>query len=334
MSRAPFRISFFGGGSDYPAWFRQRPGAVLSAAIDKYIYISCRYLPPFLGVKHRIVWRHVELVDSIAEILHPAVRDGLRYLEFDDSRGIELHYQGDLPARSGMGSSSSFVVALLQTLNSLRGRDLEKKQLAEMAIDLEQSFMKETVGSQDQVAAAYGGLNIIRFHEDGSFDVEPIHLTVERERDLVGRLMLFFPGRSRIASDIAKSVTENLVHQSKTVDRMVAMVDEGSKILMHGDIDDFGRLLHETWQLKRSLSNRVSSDDIDDIYARARQAGALGGKLLGAGGAGFVLLYVDPVRQNAVREALMPQCINVPFEFDNQGSCIIYRASGAQDYRW
>lgn len=334
ISRAPFRISFFGGGSDYPVWFRREGGAVLSAAIDKYIYISCRYLPPFLGIRHRIVWRHVELIDSIAEILHPAIREGLRYLKFDDSRGIELHYQGDLPARSGMGSSSSFVVALLQTLNSLRGRTLDKRELAAMAIDLEQNFMQETVGSQDQIAAAYGGLNVVQFCTNGSFEVEPLNLPQEREHALLSRLMLFFPGRSRMGTDVAKSVTENLADQSKTVRRMVAMVQEGSKILKAGNMSDFGPLLDEAWHLKRSLSTRVSSDDIDDIYARARKAGALGGKLLGAGGTGFVLLYVEPEQQKSVRDALTPQCTYVPFKFDHQGSCIIYRADAAQDYEW
>src|SRR5262245_52642143 len=176
MCRAPFRISFFGGGSDYPAWFEHEPGAVLSTTIDKYIYITCRYLPPFLGTKHRVVWRHVEQVDSIAEILHPAVREGLRYLEFDDRLGVELHYQGDLPSRSGMGSSSTFVVALLQALTALRGLEADRQRLVEMAIEVEQDRLHETVGCQDQVAAAFGGLNIIKFQKDGCFSVDPIGL--------------------------------------------------------------------------------------------------------------------------------------------------------------
>lgn len=334
ISRAPFRISFFGGGSDYPDWFRGEPGAVLSTTIDKYIYISCRYLPPFLGIRHRIVWRHVELIDSIAEILHPAVREGLRYLDFDDSRGIELHYQGDLPARSGMGSSSSFVVGLLHALTCLRGIEVDKRKLAEMAIDLEQVRMQETVGSQDQVAAAFGGLNTIRFRQDGSFDVSPLSLSADRERELLARLMLFFPGRSRMSTEVASSVTKNLASRAGNVRRMVAMVDQGAAILRDGDIDDFGRLLHDAWELKRGLSDRVSSPEIEDIYARARAAGALGGKLLGAGGTGFVLLYAPPERQQAVRAALTPQCLHVPFAFDRDGSCIIYKADGAQDWPW
>jgi D-glycero-alpha-D-manno-heptose-7-phosphate kinase len=333
ITRTPFRISFFGGGSDYPEWLDHEPGAVLSTAIDKYVYLTCRYLPPFLGIRHRVVWRHVELIDSISEILHPAVREGLRYLEFDDSRGIELHYQGDLPARSGMGSSSSFAVGLIQALLCLRGRPADKRKLAEMAIELEQNRMKDTVGSQDQVAVAHGGLNTIRFKCGGSFEVNALDLPKARENELVQRLMLFFPGRSRLASEVACTVTQNLVKRSDSVRHMVAMVDEGEKILRGGDLDDFGRLLHESWLIKRSLSNRVSSPQIDDIYATARQAGAIGGKLLGAGGAGFVLLYAPPDRRKAISSALQG-CIDVPFAIDHDGSSIIYQAAGAQNYPW
>jgi D-glycero-alpha-D-manno-heptose-7-phosphate kinase len=333
MCRAPFRVSFFGGGSDYPEWYRQEPGAVLSTAIDKYIYISCRYLPPFLGTKHRVVWRHVEQVDSIAEILHPAVREGLRYLKFDDRLGIELHYQGDLPSRSGMGSSSTFVVALLQALTCLRGIEADHQKLAEMAIELEQVRMKEAVGSQDQVAAAFGGLNVIKFHPDGRFDVHPIRLGTQRERDLVGNLMLFFPGRSRFSSDAATSIAQNVHKRSNSVRRMVAMVEEGVEILRRGDLLDFGLLLHEAWEMKRGLSDLVSSQEINDLYDRARQAGAIGGKLLGAGSTGFLLLYVPPERQGAVMAALTPQCINVPFALDHEGASVIYQSNGHQPFQ-
>jgi D-glycero-alpha-D-manno-heptose-7-phosphate kinase len=332
IARAPFRVSFFGGGSDYPAWSQREPGAVLSTAIDKYVYISCRYLPPFLGIRHRVVWRHVELIDTIAEILHPAIREGLRYLGFDDARGIELHYQGDLPARSGVGSSSSFAVGLIQALMSLRGQEIEKKKLAEMAIELEQVRMKDVVGSQDQVAAAYGGLNIIRFH-CGKFDVQPLGLPEERGRDLLQRLMLFFPGRSRLSTQAADAISRNVAARSDHIRRMVSMVDEGAKILLHGNLDDFGCLLDEGWQLKRELSDQVSSPHVDALYTCAREAGAIGGKLLGAGGTGFMLLFVPPDRREAIREAL-PGCIEVPFAFDHDGSCIIYRSDNAQDYPW
>jgi D-glycero-alpha-D-manno-heptose-7-phosphate kinase len=333
IARAPFRVSFFGGGSDYPAWFCREPGAVLSTAIDKYAYISCRYLPPFLGIRHRVVWRHVELIDSIAEILHPAIREGLRYLGFDDTRGIELHYQGDLPARSGVGSSSSFAVGLIQALMCLRGREVDKHKLAEMAIELEQVRMKDTVGCQDQVAAAYGGINIIKFNCGGTFDVNPLGLPKSRERELLQRLMLFFPGRSRLSSQVADSITRNLSARSDNIRRMVAMVDEGARILLGGHLDDFGRLLHEAWDLKRGLSEQVSSPHIDSLYARAREAGAIGGKLLGAGSTGFVLLYAPPERHEAISAALQG-CIEVPFALDHQGSRIIYKSDSAEDYPW
>ena len=333
MCRAPFRVSFFGGGSDYPEWFKEEPGAVLSTSIDKYIYINCRYLPPFLGTKHRVVWRHVEQVDSIAEILHPAVREGLRYLRFDDSLGIELHYQGDLPSRSGMGSSSTFVVALLRALTCLRGIEADHQKLAEMAIELEQGWMKEVVGCQDQVAAAFGGLNIINFRQNGRFDVNPIRVSTQREGEFVAHLMLFFPGRSRFSSDAAISVTQSLSRRSNSVRRMVAMVEEGTEILRHGDLNDFGHLLHEAWELKRGLSDKISSHEIDDLYERARQEGAIGGKLLGAGSTGFILLFVPRECQPAVLAALTPQCINVPFALDHEGASVIYQANGPRPYQ-
>lgn len=328
VCRAPYRVSFFGGGSDYPAWLEHEPGAVLSTAIDKYVYITCRYLPPFLGTKHRVVWRHVEQVDSIAEILHPAVREGLRFLKYDDSLGIELHYQGDLPSQSGMGSSSSFVVALMQALTCLRGDAVDQRTLAELAIELEQSRMNETVGSQDQIAAAFGGLNVIMFRKGGAFDVHPILLPVTRQREFFSRLMLFFPGRKRLSSGIAETVVKNLRDRGNSIRRMVGMVGEGTEILRHGSLDDFGLLLHEAWELKRSLSDAVSSDEIDELYRRGREAGAIGGKLLGAGGTGFFLLYVPLDRQDAVRNALTPQCIHVPFAMDSEGASVIYKASG------
>jgi D-glycero-alpha-D-manno-heptose-7-phosphate kinase len=327
VCRAPFRVSFFGGGSDYPQWFREEPGAVLSTSIDKYIYISCRYLPPFLGTKHRVVWRHVEQVESIAEILHPAVREGLRYLQFDDSLGIELHYQGDLPSRSGMGSSSTFVVALLRALTCLRGIEADHQKLAEMAIELEQVRMKEIVGCQDQVAAAFGGLNAINFRPNGRFDVNPIRMSTQRERELVAHLMLFFPGRSRFSSAAAASMTESISRRSASLRRMVAMVADGIEILRHGDLNDFGQLLHEGWVLKRGLSDKISSAEIDDLYERARREGATGGKLLGAGSTGFILFFVPPERQPAVLAALSPQCINVPFDLDHEGATVIYQAN-------
>jgi D-glycero-alpha-D-manno-heptose-7-phosphate kinase len=318
--RAPFRVSFFGGGSDYPEWLKNEPGAVLSAAINKYTYIACRYLPRILGVKYRILSGSVELSNSIP---HPVIRQALLSLDFDDILGLELYYQSDLPTRSGIGSSSSFVVAVLHALSCLRGRELGKRAMAEMAIDLEQNYMDNSAGSQDQVAAAYGGLNIIRFGTDGTFDVSRVSLAAERECELIRRLMLFHPGRARIGCNVAASVAKNVNNRAVNIRKMVAMVDEGAGVLRTGNLDDFGRLLHEAWVQKRALSDRVSSQHIDDLYDRARRAGALGGKLLGAGETGFVLFYVPPDAQAAVRAALAPECYQVLFAIDHQGSRII-----------
>jgi len=232
-----------------------------------------------------------------------------------------------------MGASSTFVVAMLRALTALRGLEVDHQRLAEMAIELEQVRMKETVGSQDQVAAAFGGLNVIKFHQDGRFDVHPIRLGTQRERDLLANLMLFFPGRSRFSSDAAISVTQNLTKRSNSVRRMVAMVEEGVEILRRGDLLDFGLLLHEAWEMKRGLSDQVSSHEIDDLYDRARRVGAVGGKLLGAGGTGFILLFVPQERQQAVMAALTPQCINVPFALDHEGASVIYHSNGHSPYQ-
>jgi D-glycero-alpha-D-manno-heptose-7-phosphate kinase len=322
VSRTPFRISFFGGGTDYPAWYRQHGGAVLSAAIDKYCYISCRRLPQFFGCRHRIVWSHIETVNSIAEILHPCVRVGLQMLGHDDADGIELHHEGDLPARTGIGSSSSFAVGMINAMSHLRGTPLSRRALALTAIDLEQNWLKEHVGSQDQVAAAYGGLNVIRFRVDGSIAVERLRLPEGALALLESRLLLFFTGSTRLSSDLARRLIDNFADKAAHLRRMAAMVDQAAALLTAGALDDFGRLLHETWALKRQLTDSISNPMTDDIYAAARAAGALGGKLLGAGGAGFMLFYVPDARQASVRDALrhLP-C--VPIRVDHAGSTIL-----------
>jgi D-glycero-alpha-D-manno-heptose-7-phosphate kinase len=331
LSRTPFRISFFGGGSDYPAWLERSGGAILSTTIDKYIYLSCRYLPPFFGIRHRIVWRHVELVDTISEILHPAVREGLRYLKFDDSRGLEIHYQADLPARTGMGSSSSFVVGLMAGLKALQQKQASRKDLALLAIDLEQNTMGDIVGSQDQIAAAYGGFNRIEFMKGGGFDVAPVGLSADREAEFTARLMLFYIGSNRFSSDIARSVVAGMDANQAKIERMVALVDEAIDAIKSGDLDDVGHMLHETWTLKRGLSDQVSTSTVDEIYDTARAAGALGGKLLGAGGTGFMLFYVPHEFQTTVREAITPHCMEVPFRFDKTGSTIIHQSEQAAE---
>jgi len=322
-SRTPFRISFFGGGTDYPQWYRQEGGAVLSTTIDKYCYISGRWLPPFFPTSYRIVWSHIETVSTIGDILHPAIRNGLRMFNFPDNPGLELHHQGDLPARTGVGSSSAFAVGLIRILTALRGETIDKEPLFHKAIALEQDWIKDAVGSQDQVATAMGGLNVIRFARDGAIAVERLRLAETRRAALESRLMLIYTGLSRAGPELAQRIIDNLPHRTANLHRMLRMVDDAVTVLEgDGDLDDFGRMLDETWQLKRSLSEHISNDRIDSIYTAARQAGALGGKLLGAGSSGFLLFYVPPEHQDAVRRATHP-LLEVPFRFDTEGSVMM-----------
>lgn len=322
ISRTPFRISFFGGGTDYPAWFAEHGGAVLSTSFDKYCYITCRYLPPFFDHKYRVSYSRLEHVRSIDELAHPAIRAVL--CDFDDEKGLEIHCDADLPARSGLGSSSSFVVGLLHSMSGLEGRRVSQKWLAEEAIRYEQVVLKETVGSQDQIAAAFGGLNIIHFKRDGSFMVDPLILPSSRRAELESHLMLFFTGFARIASQVAKSQIDNMDNRVTELTKMRSMVDDGVDILAsEKDISAFGELLHHAWTYKRSLSDQVSNPDIDSIYAKAREAGAIGGKLLGAGGGGFILFFVKPDRREALRRTLS-HLIHVPFHFESNGSQVIY----------
>ena len=328
ITRTPFRISFFGGGTDYPPWFREYGGSVLATTIDKYCYISCRKLPQFFEHKHRIVYSRIENVSSISEIEHPAVRAVMAWKEVSD--GIEIHHDGDLPARSGLGSSSSFTVGLIHALWAMDGKRSSKKQLAASAIHVEQNVIGENVGSQDQISAAYGGFNRVDFHRDDTFTVEPVIFLEGRKSLLESHLMLCFTGFSRIASEIAKSKIDNIKSRERELFKMHEMVGEGIDILqdLNRPIDDFGRLLHEGWQYKRSLSDKVSSPAIDQIYETAIKAGAIGGKILGAGGGGFLLLFAHPEKQQTIRGAL-PNLIHVPFKFENSGTrVVLYEPNG------
>ena len=328
ITRTPFRISFFGGGTDYPGWFRRHGGAVLSTTIDKYCYISCRFLPPFFEHRHRIVYSKIENVRDIREIEHPAVRAVLDWMRWE--RGLEVHHDGDLPARSGLGSSSSFTVGLIHALNALLGRYVSKDELANQAIHVEQEVIGESVGSQDQVAAAFGGFNHVRFRHDGGFEVAPIILPRERQAELHRHLMLCFTGLSRYASEVAKSTIANLAAREAELQRMGQMVDEAIRVLAtpSAPIAEFGRLLDEAWRHKRRLSDRVTTDEIDQLYETARSAGALGGKLMGAGGGGFMLLFVPPEAQAKVR-ARLAKLVHVPFEFESGGSkVVLYQPNG------
>jgi D-glycero-alpha-D-manno-heptose-7-phosphate kinase len=329
ITRTPFRISFFGGGTDYPGWSRQHGGAVLATTIDKYCYISCRYLPPFFDKKYRVVYSQIENCSSINEIKHPAVREGLRYLSIN--RGVAIHHDGDLPARSGMGSSSSFMVGLLHGLYALKGHMPTKDQLAKKSILIEQEILCENVGSQDQVSAAYGGLNHIIFQPNGNISVHPLTITQKKIAELNSHLMLFYTGIKRTASEIASSYVDNLDGKKAYFQTMKDLVKEGISVLSDSrPINDFGKLLHEAWKAKKCLSPLVSNFEVEQIYAQAVSAGALGGKLLGAGGGGFILFFAEPSVQVAVKDALST-FIHVPFEFEHSGSQVIFY-SHEQDY--
>lgn len=323
ITKTPLRISFFGGGTDYPTWVREHGGAVLSTSINKYSYLYVQRLEPFFPYKTKVVWSRIEEVNGVDEIVHPSVRETLRFMNCNE--GLSVHYNGDLPARSGMGSSSSFTVGLLHALYGLRGETPDKQKLAKEAIHVEQNCIKENVGSQDQVASAFGGFNKIEFQKDGGFVVTPVSIDSRRLEDLQKHMMLFFTGFSRFASDIAAHQIKSIPEKTKELHAMRDMVDEATLILKKdGDwMGDFGRLLHASWELKRGLSSEISNADIDGFYNRARKAGALGGKLLGAGGGGFLLVYARPEDQEKVKIALA-SLLHVPFAFENGGSQIIY----------
>lgn len=328
VTRTPFRVSFFGGGTDYPPWFRENGGAVLATTIDKYCYISIRNLPPFFEHKHRIVYSRIENVCEIAEIEHPAVRAVFDWANVKN--GLEIHHDGDLPARSGLGSSSSFTVGLIHALAALEGRISSKEQLASDAIHIEQNIIKENVGSQDQISAAFGGFNRIEFFRNDSYDVSPIILPTKRMVELQDHLMLCFTGFSRIASEVARSKIANLKNKEVELKCMREMVDEAIDLLQNSSIpiEDFGGLLDMSWKFKRSLSDRVSTPEIDIIYETAIRAGAIGGKILGAGGGGFLLLFAKPEMHTTIREALKG-LVHVPFKFENSGSrVVLYQPNG------
>src|SRR5271165_5632323 len=330
ICRTPYRISFFGGGTDYPSWYHKHGGAVLAATIDKYCYLTCRYLPPFFEHRIRLVYRKIETCKTIEDIAHPVVRETLKHLQFE--RGLELHHDGDLPARSGMGSSSAFSVGLLHALHALSGRLRTKMQLALESIHIEQDIVGETVGSQDQVMAAFGGLRYVQFHTDGKVTADPLPLPHLRLAHLHSHLMLFYTGIPRNASDVARTYVHKLEARRRQLESMRRMVEESVDILVSGlDLAPFGQLMHEAWQLKRSLSAHVSTPQIDGLYERARRAGALGGKLTGAGGGGFLLLFVPPEKKSSVRKALAP-LLEVPFHFESAGSQIIFYEPGV-DYQ-
>lgn len=318
--RAPYRVSFFGGGTDYPVYFNENGGAVLSTTINKYCYLNVKWLRGFRGDKFRVVWSHIERVNEVEEILHPCVRGALQMLNVD--RGIEIIHTGDLPARAGMGSSSAFAVALIGAIHALRDETTTPLMLAKEATHLEQQIIGDIVGCQDQIAAAFGGFNHIEFPGNGR--VAEVHSigSVSHIEALNKRLMLFYTGTTRLAQRIAKRVVYNAPARPATLRRMHVLVGEAKHELLNGSLHKFGALLHETWELKKLLAKGISCPSIDAYYDTGREAGAVGGKLLGAGGRGFLLFYVEPEYQDAVREAL--PLIEVPFQFENGGFQVVY----------
>jgi len=325
ISRTPFRISFFGGGTDYPAWYEKNGGAVLSTTIDKYCYITTRYFPPFFKHKHHLRWRLHEEANEVNAIQHPSVRESLRFLNIE--KGIEMMYAGDLPSMSGVGSSSAFTVGFLNSLYALQGKMVPKKQLALDAIHVEQKLIGEHVGSQDQTAAAFGGFNRIDFGGIEPIRVSPIIIPPARLQLLQDQLMLFFTGFSRNASEIAAEQIKKTPERHNELTAMRSMVDKAVSILSDDTVslNEFGKLLDESWKIKRGLTSLISNDHIDAIYARALNAGAVGGKLCGAGGGGFILFFVPVEKKQQVKEELK-DLLHVPFTFENQGSQIVFNS--------
>ena len=322
ITQAPFRMSFFGGGTDFPAFYEKYGGKVISTSIDKYCYVNVRHLPPFFDYANEISYSKREQVNCVDEIQHPAIREAMKFL---DMRELTLSYDADLPARSGLGTSSSFAVAMLMAFHAIKGKYVDKKRLAEEAIYLERVLCAESGGVQDQIAAAYGGLNVISFSRDG-FQVDPIIISNKRKEQLNNNLMLFFTGFARFSFTIQQEHEKAIHSKEKQLLEMLSLADKVEDILMNGDLDEFGLMLDHTWRLKRSVNSTVTTSRIDEVYEAATRAGALGGKLLGAGGGGFILLYVQPDKQERVRKALCG-LKEIPFQFETGGARILYYTS-------
>ena len=321
-TRTPLRISFFGGGTDYPIWYREFGGAVLSTAIDKCCYITCRRLPPFFEYHSRVSYSRIENVTQNDAFEHPSVRACLKYLGVDE--GVEIHHVADLPARTGLGTSSAFTVGLLLALYALKDQMRNKHALATDALEVEQEVIREAVGSQDQISAAYGGFNRINFNMDGSFEVKPVLTSPDRLAALQQHCALYFTGFSRMASEIAQEQIRTTPQRKRELDLMYQMVGEAEAIVTNPNrsLHEFGHLLHESWQLKRTLTQKITNTNLDEIYEAGRSAGALGGKLLGAGGGGFMLFFVPPERRNELRMRLK-SLLCVPIKFSNRGSHVV-----------
>ncbi len=321
ITKTPFRMSFFGGGTDMKEFFKEHGGAVLSTTFDKYCYVTVRHLPPFFDFSTHLTYSKMEYVRDVDEIEHPAIRNAMKMLDMHE---IRLTYESDLPARSGLGTSSSFAVGMLNAFYALKGRYADKSRLADEAIYLERTLCNEAGGWQDQIAASFGGLNRITFNADG-YEVRPVIISPGRKRRLNENLVMFFTGFTRFSSEVQVSNARDRGDKTSQLKEMLALVDEAEDVLTDkcADLDDFGRLLDYTWKLKRQTGSAISTNDIDALYTKGIAAGALGGKLLGAGGGGFLIFYVQPERRASVMEA-MKDLLYVPFEFENGGTRVIY----------
>lgn len=320
ITQTPFRMSFFGGGTDFPAFYREHGGSVISTTFDKYCYVTVRHLPPFFEYANELVYSKTERVARVDEIVHPAIREAMEWMDMHELR---ITYDADLPARTGLGTSSSFAVGLLNSFYALKGKYADKRKLAEDAIYLERILCAESGGVQDQIAASFGGLNRINFNSEG-FQVKPVVISPERKTLLNDNLLLFFTGFSRFSADIQKEHEGAIPDKTRQLVELLSLAEEAEKVLTgKGDLKEFGNLLDLTWRLKRGIMAKVSTGTIDEMYDKARKAGAVGGKLLGAGGGGFLLFYVEHERRNDVRAALNG-LMEVPFRFENEGTKVLY----------
>lgn len=321
ITKTPFRMSFFGGGTDMESFFMENGGAVLSTTFDKYCYVNVRHLPRFFDYSTELSYAKIERVTDVNDIQHPAIREAMKMLDMHE---IRLTYEADLPARSGLGTSSSFAVGMINAFYALKGKYADKKKLADAAIYLERELCKEAGGWQDQIAASYGGFNRINFNSDG-YEVLPLIINPERKGQLNNNLMMFFTGFTRFSSDVQKANASNKADKVNQLKEMLALVDEAEKVLVdkQSDLDEFGRLLDHTWRIKRKTGNTVSTNSIDELYDKGLKAGALGGKLLGAGGGGFLVFYVEPDKQEKVKKA-MEDLLYIPFEFEDGGTRVIH----------
>ena len=321
ITKTPFRMSFFGGGTDMERFFMKNGGAVLSTTFDKYCYVNVRHLPPFFEYSTELSYSKIERVTNLEDIQHPAIRNAMKMLDMHE---IRLTYEADVPARSGLGTSSSFAVGMLNAFYALKGKYADKKKLADKAIYLERVLCQEMGGWQDQIAASFGGFNRINFSAKG-YEVLPVIISPERKKQLNENLMMFFTGFTRFSSDVQKKNVTNECEKNTQLKEMLALVDDAEHILTNKnvDLDDFGRLLDHTWKLKRRTGSAVSTGNIDELYAKGIKAGALGGKLLGAGGGGFLVFYVQPEYQKAVRLA-MRDLMCIPFKFEEGGTKVIH----------